>query len=433
VHDSKDVVSSRGGVFVVADDFTGACDTGIVFREAGQPVTVSLNGEAAWERGYGQGVVQVKLTDTRKHQLVEATRRARAAVAGLDAEEDMPARVYQKIDSTMRGNVGAEINAILHALQRDVAVVCPAFPGVHRTVEGGRLMVEGIPISQTDYARDPRNPVSSDMLKEIVESTSEELHVIHATSEELPKTLAQANGLGYRTAVTVDAATDLELEQIAQILQRFPTVVPVGSAGLARPLARLWAPSPQTTLTPPDRPSIKQTIVACGSANPRSLQQVELLEASEPSLNIVRINPRMLTHENQASAEMERAESRICALLREDKILAIALMDDRMEELPYRGTFESFVADLVKRAVDASRLNPREIAVIVAGADTCLSVCERIGAETLYPQEEVVTGIPWSISKDGYNIISKAGGFGNDDALIQSVRYITNANNRLIR
>ena len=134
---------------VLADDLTGAMDTGVAFARAGLRTVVSF--------GVPPGTspdVLVVTTDSRAEGPLVAVRKVKQAARSLAGRY-----VYKKIDSTLRGNVGVEIRAALETLNLARAVVSPAFPGSGRTVLGGRLLVNGKPLEETGFAHDPASPV----------------------------------------------------------------------------------------------------------------------------------------------------------------------------------------------------------------------------------------------------------------------------------
>src|SRR5699024_3718465 len=64
--------------------------------------------------------------------------------------------ICKRIDSTMRGNVGNEIDLLLDYVDEySVAVVVPSFPDSGRVTIGGYLVVNNIPLHNTDVANDP--------------------------------------------------------------------------------------------------------------------------------------------------------------------------------------------------------------------------------------------------------------------------------------
>ena len=138
-------------ILVLADDLTGALETGAKFAAAGVGAVVLLpGGETA------DAPAVVIDTETRHAPPEEAARivesHARAALAA-------GARlVYKKTDSTLRGNIGAELGALARAAGTEL-VYAPAYPRMGRTVRAGRLYVDGVPVSETAFARDPLDPV----------------------------------------------------------------------------------------------------------------------------------------------------------------------------------------------------------------------------------------------------------------------------------
>ena len=67
--------------------------------------------------------------------------------------------VYKKLDSTLRGNVAAELAAAFGAAGRERAIVAPAFPAAGRTTVGGTQLVHGVPVDETEMRDDPQTPV----------------------------------------------------------------------------------------------------------------------------------------------------------------------------------------------------------------------------------------------------------------------------------
>src|SRR5690349_12261232 len=116
-------------VTILADDLTGACDTGCLFAGAG-PVAVTVPGVL---EAHDRAVLAV---DTETRMLPDA---AAAAVLREAARRLRPrlaaGPVFKKIDSTMRGPVAAEVAALLeHGPPFAGALVCPAFPAERRVV-----------------------------------------------------------------------------------------------------------------------------------------------------------------------------------------------------------------------------------------------------------------------------------------------------------
>ena len=123
----------RGDWLVIADDLTGACDSAVHFAAAGLRTVATLAGKRAPD---GAEVVAFS-TESRDVDFVEAARRLEA----LSAKAHRSGVIFKKIDSTLRGNSGAEIVAAVDVFACEAAVVNPAFPAMGRVVENGCLRV----------------------------------------------------------------------------------------------------------------------------------------------------------------------------------------------------------------------------------------------------------------------------------------------------
>lgn len=133
-------------VLVVADDLTGAMDTGHEFAARGASTVVALDGDENGEKGIGErgaSDVLVVDTDSRAVEPLNAARAVREAIA------THPARiVYKKIDSTLRGNVVPEIDAAIESSSAELVIVAPAFPATGRTTVAGTHRVDGTPVTE---------------------------------------------------------------------------------------------------------------------------------------------------------------------------------------------------------------------------------------------------------------------------------------------
>ncbi len=119
---------------MIADDVTGACDAGVVLAKRGVATTVVL--DVARSPAPGAGLT-VLCTNTRSLEPHEAATRAGEAFVWLKRQRVR--LIYKKIDSTCKGHVGVELNALLRRGEWDVATVMPAFPAMGRIVLNGWL------------------------------------------------------------------------------------------------------------------------------------------------------------------------------------------------------------------------------------------------------------------------------------------------------
>jgi uncharacterized protein YgbK (DUF1537 family) len=206
-------------VLVVADDMTGANATGALFAGRGMR-TVSVAEPANLARFADEFDVLVVDIASRHLPAGEAARRAREAVAAASAGG--VELVVKRVDTTLRGNVGAELDAALEQRRRRPApgtvraIMVPAFPAAGRTTVGGIQLVDGIALTETDAARDPIDPVRSSRVASIVAAQT------GRSIAEVPLDLVLADGNELQAAlrsstdvVICDAQTTGHLRAIA--------------------------------------------------------------------------------------------------------------------------------------------------------------------------------------------------------------------------
>ena len=156
-------------LLVLADDLTGALDTGTAVAAGSLrhpegrrfDVIVSCDPDWPFEDASDQPDVLVIDTETR-HLTAEETRSVIFPVVRRAAAAGIP-HIYIKTDSAMRGNIGASFQAALDASGSPVLSFIPAFPQMDRTVRGGKVYIGGELLTDSFYAEDPLNrPVGAD-------------------------------------------------------------------------------------------------------------------------------------------------------------------------------------------------------------------------------------------------------------------------------
>jgi D-threonate/D-erythronate kinase len=208
---------------LIADDLTGAADASVPFAGR-REVLILLPGSAPAEAS-----LMVIDTESRGLPAAEAAAGVSAACRGLAGG------VYKKVDSTLRGPVGAELEAARVALGRSAVVLAPSLPAQGRVVRHGRLKVDGV-----DRGR-------------VIDLVGAQRHLR-----------------------VMDAVTDADLDHVAALCAADPTLLPAGSAGLAAAFARLEGPAAD----PPPLPAVVSVVVAVSSRQAASLDQARVVRAA---------------------------------------------------------------------------------------------------------------------------------------------------------
>lgn len=239
---------------VTADDSTGATEAGAACADAGWSVEVvpfSAPSSSA----------DCVVVDLRSRHVPPAE--ARRRTLAIDTE----ARHVHKIDSTLRGNWAAELSSLLELGRR--VVLIPAHPPLGRICVGGVVLVDGVPVSDTEHGDDPRLPVRTSRPSESLAG------VELAGPEALVAWLAGSEP----TVAIVDARTLEDIDRLVAAALDVSNVVVAGSASVIGSVARACSPR-DSPATLPDPLLPAPVIAVCASLHPASRRQMSALAAA---------------------------------------------------------------------------------------------------------------------------------------------------------
>jgi D-threonate/D-erythronate kinase len=128
---------------ILADDLTGAADAGLPFAARGYATNIWLTHERKIDSAGVHADLQVYNTASRNDSPEQAAAKVRSICHSLVASGRPP--IFKKIDSTLLGNLAAEIDAAMEACGFEVTLIAPAFPAMGRTLIEGRLHLFGAP------------------------------------------------------------------------------------------------------------------------------------------------------------------------------------------------------------------------------------------------------------------------------------------------
>ncbi|SDS38908.1 four-carbon acid sugar kinase family protein [Jiangella sp. DSM 45060] len=220
-------------VVLLADDLTGAAEAAAAFAMR-TPRIVSLDALRSLRASHTVGVVAVD-TDSRYVSPELAAERCRAALALLP-----PGLVVKKIDSTLRGPLAAEVAALREL--GGLLVVSPALPALGRTVVGGVVLVDGVPLDRSAAWAAEARPAPTSVAEALapLPVVTVSLAAVRGGVDALATALRVA--ADRRQVAVCDAETDDDLDRIVvAALAAAAGDLPVrwaGSAGLAHALAR---------------------------------------------------------------------------------------------------------------------------------------------------------------------------------------------------
>ncbi len=377
---------------ILADDLTGALDTGVSFASLG--AAVSLSGAVP------DTACRLFCLGTRHLSPGEARSRTAQALDGA------PGAVYLKTDSLLRGHIGAGLEAL--AAARGAVFFAPAYPAMSRTTADGRIYVHGAPLLETVYAQDARNPVTKDDIAGIIADESEiPVHKIKP-GDAIPADFAGV--------LLCDAQIDADLDRAALKALDAGITAFAGCAGFAQALSRAMGAGEAE-----DALALRgdRLFVVTASIHPAALEQL----SAARSLGVPGV---WLYDGGVGEAQQANAAQKAARILKSgDCVMLAAAFNDVQKNKVTNGykalrlrPEETAQAVAAAAAEAAARVLSRAgAAVFVIGGDTLAAYCEKTDIVSLAPRQSLAPGVILCEAADtrgrSKSLITKAGSFGD--------------------
>lgn len=397
---------------IIADDFTGANDTGVQLRRRGYPTSVFLRKAELPEE-----ISVVLDTESRTVGEEYAMQLVEKAVDGVDFSKYR--FVVKKIDSTMRGNIAVESWALAKAYKPEIILVAPALPKLGRTTLHGVQRLHGVNVCETELAQDSKNPVHEDDLEKTFRKCfSGRIEKIGI--EELRNHRRRLTEDG---VYIFDALTDADLKEAVRLGQSSgKRLLYVGTAGIMDNLMELTG-------------NIPPSFAVVSSIS--SVTNLQIRYAEEHGLRLVKVPVHdVLLHKVEPYMFVEKSIEYLKS--GQDTILLTSTAYDREElNLSYEAgrrldmdeaAVSDFVRSLVGRIAKEIVQKAEISGIFITGGDTAMGVLSGMGADGAEILSEIMVGIPLvkvlGGELNGKKMVTKAGAFGREDAISFAMRKL---------
>jgi uncharacterized protein YgbK (DUF1537 family) len=387
---------------ILDDDPTGA--------QAVADVPVALawgHGEVARALRPGDAAIHV-LTNSRAHPAEEAA--AITADAARAALREAPgARVLMRGDSTLRGHVWEEYDAVRGVVAPDGApplLLVPALPAAGRVTRGGVHLIlrdgEAVPLDRTEYATDGALAYrDARLLRWADERSGGRMRAqdgIETAPGGVAEALAAAASRGRPAAVAPDAESIEDLEEIAAGLRAAWEMGVPALVRCAPTFAAVLAGTSARGLVTPTAPP-GGVLVVCGSFVPNTTAQLAALEQRLPGLQVEIDAATLGGAEGEAEAALDAAARAAQALLADRGCAVVATSRARVPALVPAGAQRQVavrLASLVRRVRPAPG-----IVVAKGGITSAVTASAGLGAATARVVGPLLPGVAlWRLDVD---------------------------------
>lgn len=432
-------------IIMVADDLTGANANGSLLANKGFSAATCLN-ESLWDAQYFSDFDAVTLnTDSR---LIPEKMAWQKVYEGfrLLLTDSSPKVLAKRIDSTLRGNLGAEIDAALSAVDDSslssepaLAVVVPSFPASSRFAVGGYLVVNGIPLEKSPIAKDPIRPITTSRFVELIRQQIEKpvdyisLNTVLKGAEETRKEIEKLRNAGNRI-ICCDAVTNENIAVIAEALKNvtYP-VIAVDPGPFTAAMADARVP-PKARLELEDH-----TLVIVGSVTELVQRQMEALRLARKCV-IPRVDCRALVNQETRNKTIQDTIEQIvskagtaevygvCTVERSEDIVSL---DDMAKEngIPVHAVSERINTGLAE--IGEALLGKKELllgGIYTSGGEVTVAMARQLKASGFSVRDEVLPLAVYGRLIGGkypnLSMVTKGGFVGDSNSIVECVNYL---------
>lgn len=410
---------------VIADDLTGALDTGIQFTKENLSTLVIT--ELDFDIDTIPKDIEVIVIDTESRHIdkSEAKFRVKSIVSKLKKINNIK-YFYKKIDSTFRGNIGQELEGFMEGLEIKILNFIPGFPENGRVVQEGILYVDGKKIIETAFANDILNPITHSYIPKIINQQTE-IKVLR--SKEIEEKLKDEDK---KIIYLYDSLTKDELELINQELKlKKQNKYLAGSAGFAEIIAKEIGRKKEFKKF---EVKDKKILLVCGSVNKTSLEQCEYAQKNGYLVESLKFDDVIKKDYYKRNFIIKKEISEL--VNSKNKILIKSSQDSNIIETTKKYSKENNISleeitqnvannigNLITFLIEKNDLKN----IIIFGGDTLIGILKEMNITKIYPLIEITSGVVLAkvyFNDNELNIITKAGGFGNKDIIKDIEKFL---------
>lgn len=405
-------------LLVIADDFTGALDTGVQFANLG--IATQVTTQRQLEKIHLKKATEVLVVDTESRFLAPSQAYQRIREVLCSCQSLGYQYLYKKVDSALRGNVSAELKAVSDNFGQESIGFVPAFPDYKRSVRQGKLYIEEVLVSQSVFGHDPYEPVLEDDILLRLQNEAE----IYGQLVDVNQDFVAA------ALYLFDGQDKEDLRRTYHWLEQKQLLhLTAGCAGFANVLAEELFTKRQHAKTCLCYP----LVVICGSVNPITIQQIETA-SQQRAHRVALTSQQLLSQDYWETDEGKRTFKEISQLLQQPKLLIFETysqtsdLQEVAQHIGLKGEQIRFrIAQSLGKLTEKILSQNIQKTLFFTGGDTLHQSMEVLHVTDLTPREELSPGVVYSelvYKGQQLAVITKSGGFGSENLFIEIQQQI---------
>ena len=428
-------------LYIIADDLTGATDTGVQFSTKNYKTDVII---------YSKNIKDINTTDinsdilvldseTREVKKATAQKRIKKLLDTINLNKDDI--LYKKVDSTLRGNIGIELDEIMNKFDYNLCIFSPSFIDNKRITKNGNLIVEDKYLGETEYYEGTLKPQNASYIPNIIKEQSIsnlyvlDLNTLINNNYNLSKIINNID-IPDKTILVIDSTEENHLKEIIKNSKRInKKIFYAGSAGLANYLNLIYT----NKLFKKDFKINKANKLLIVAASRRKIidNQLDIVKKVYDVIDFkIEVDQIIDNYNIKLKEDFKKIKNLIDSnnkiiirpdpIFKKEKEIRKLLETNKINFRKLQVIIKNYISKLVKMILEYNN----DFDLFITGGDTAAGVCNELKVDNLSIIDELLPGIPISkayTNKYGnLNIITKAGGFGDENSICKVIEKISN-------
>lgn len=428
-------------LLIIADDFTGALDTGVQLSKKNISTCVYVNFEEINDISHTKTQVVVVNGNLRHLSPNEAYEKTQEILKKLYTKD---LYIYLKTDSVLRGNISSVFAAAIDFLNMPLYFI-PAFPELKRITKNATAYVNGSLLENSVFAADPRTPTTTSDIHKII-NRDNNLKIYDINIEETHSILNSETNFEpiSKTVYLFDCESNEQLFEIANLVSiKNGYHLTAGCAGFASTFTEHITFEQNKTIF---SKSDEAALFISGSANAVTFRQLAYAKEKNYPVFCLFNEFKKILYNDVSDSNLNIEDNDLsfntlvenaCEYLKENKsvIFATTTCKDELLDLNYlrkigkndeqiHNCIAQYTSNLVKSILDNSNITN----IVIFGGDMVAATLNRLGVSEVTAAGEITTGVPLClINSNGrtINLVTKSGGFGQPDLIPVIEDYLT--------
>jgi len=426
-------------LYIIADDLTGATDTGVQFSTKSYKTDVIIYNESIKKIDLHNinSDILVLDSETREVDQDNAQKRIIKLLNSIDLKNNDI--IYKKVDSTLRGNIGIELDEIIDNFNYELCIFSPSFIDNKRITKNGDLIVENKPLGETEYYEGNLTKNKASYIPNILKEQSKnnvyvlDIETLKEYNFNLTLIIEKLN-LPDKTILIIDSTEETHLKEIIEKSVKVnKKLFYAGSAGLANYLSLIY--SKKSSKKDITFKKSKKLLIIAASRRKIIDKQLDIVKNDFKVVDYkINIENILKNFDQNINNDLDNLKNIINTnnkiIIRPDpyfknkKIINKLIENYSISFRKLQILIKNYISRLVKMIL---QLNSN-FDLFITGGDTAAGVCNELEINNLTIMDELLSGIPLSYTNTHnygrLNIITKAGGFGQDDSISKVINKL---------